>query len=132
MSNIIIASNPIVTTEYHTDKNLLYQTIHQPARLHSELFRESLNEGLKALKKYRVCKWLTADNSRDNRTSEILEWIENEWAQQAIQAGCKYRANVVRRNNSAPGTVSSIPGLQMREFTHQVDALNWLDSLPDN
>lgn len=136
MSSISIVSNEYITVNYLPDKKLIYHTIHQPlGDEQTQLFKDALNAGTDALKKYGATKWLSDDRNNGPLPDEILHWVTKDWNIRAVQAGWKYWANVVPAEVDAAGSLIPIiedlhqHGLRMLVFTNLEEAFAWLDQM---
>ncbi|MBN2306119.1 MAG: hypothetical protein JXQ72_16670 [Anaerolineae bacterium] len=135
MSKITVYDSEYITVEYWPDNELIYHVIHQPMSDQVAVFKEALNAGTDALKKYKVCKWLSDDRKNDTLTQEGNEWSINDWQPRTLQAGWKYWANVVPQDLAAAGTLAPVIdilfnlGLRMMVFTAVEPAIEWLDKM---
>ena len=66
MSLITILDNEYVTLWYHPDKQIIHHQFHK--FLYGQAFRDAMNAGTEAMKKYGAHKWLSDD--RKNSASK--------------------------------------------------------------
>lgn len=133
MSQNILVDNEYITIIYLPDKKMVYHTIHKPVG--GQIFRDALNVGTEALKKYKVCKWLSDDRKNGPLSAEDANWGFDDWNRRTIEAGWKYWAVVVPEKLAAAGTLSktimdlSRLNLRMMVFTNLEEAFKWLDRM---
>lgn len=136
MSRIQLYSNEFITVDYHSDKKIIYHTIHKPmGKEQIDIYKQALNAGTNAMEKYGVSKWLSDDRKNGPLPDELEGWGTDTWIPKTLEAGWKYWANVVPTEIHAAGTFVPVIealyalGLRMRVFSHAEEALVWLDSV---
>jgi hypothetical protein len=137
MSKVILFETEFITVEYWEAKKLIYHTIHQPISGQLEMFKEALNIGTEALKKYQIHKWLSDDRKNDPLTPAGNEWSFNDWQPRTLKAGWRYWAAVVPESLVAARTLVPVMdelfkvGLRMMVFSNVEEAIAWLDEIED-
>jgi hypothetical protein len=130
---IIVVDNEYITLRCLPDKKTIYHTIHRPVS--GQIFRDALDAGTEALKKYGACKWLSDDRKNGPLAPEDVEWGFNDWNPRTIAAGWKYWALVVPPEVVAAGslipTIESLYklGLRVMAFADLEEAIQWLDRM---
>lgn len=131
MSQTVLVDNEYITVVYLPDKKTVYHTIHKPVG--GQIFRDALNIGTEALKKYGAHKWLSDDRKNGPLSAEDVNWGFDDWNRRTIEAGWKYWAVVVPEEMAAAGTLTKTImdlarlNLMMRVFTKLEKAIEWLD-----
>ncbi len=132
MEPVLIADNEYITMKYLPDKKCIYHVIHKP--IPDQPFRDALDAGTEALKRYGVCKWLSDDRNNGPLSPPFLEWSGADWQPRTIKAGWKLWANVVPHQLVAAGTLMPVMqavfemGLCMQVFASEEEAWEWLDN----
>jgi hypothetical protein len=133
MSEIILVDNEYITVKYLSEKKTVYHIIHKPVG--GPIFRDALNAGTEAIKKYGGTKWLSDDRKNGPLSAEDREWGFNDWNRRTIEAGWKYWAVVVPEELIAAGSLTPTIGalyelgLRMMVFADLQEAANWLDTV---
>jgi hypothetical protein len=130
MSEVEILANQYATLVYHVESKVVHHTFHKT--IGDEKFREVLNEGVEALRKYGASKWLSDDRNNTILSVEDTEWSKSNWFPRALQAGWKYWALVVPKNILAQMNLKEFvdtyheQGLRIMVFSDPRDAMQWL------
>lgn len=133
MDPIIVVDNEYITLRCLPDKKIIHHTIHQP--FGGQPFRDALNAGTEALKKYGACKWLSDDRKMGLLPPEDVQWGDEDWNQRTIAAGWKYWALVVPQEVVAAGslmpTIENLYklGLRVMVFSDLDEAFGWLERM---
>ncbi len=89
----IIVDNEFVLLRYHPKTKIVH---HEFRRfVHGPALRETLEQGLAALKLGGACRWLSDDRRNGPVTPSDGEWGLKDWGPRAIAAGWKYWAVVL-------------------------------------
>ena len=131
MSKLIVIDNEFVTLLYHSDKQFVHHTIHQP--IDGQVFRFLLTQGRELLENHSATKWLSDNRGMAPLTPADMEWSTTEWIPCTLEAGWKYWALVVSNESQARANLAPVvntfydQGLQIMIFTNLEEAVEWLD-----
>jgi len=133
MSPISIYESPYISVVYLPDQKTISHVVHKP--IDPQDFKDALNAGTEALKKYGVHKWLSDDRKNGPIPADVIEWAATDWNARTIAAGWKYWANIVPTEVVAAGTL--IPtmdalyemGLRLMVFSDLNEGSNWLENV---
>ena len=131
MSLITILDNEYVTLWYHPDKQIIHHQFHK--FLYGQAFRDAMNAGTEAMKKYGVHKWLSDDRKNSALPKNDLEWGRTEWFPRTVLSGWKYWAIVLpenifgQMNMEREAKVNSEKGIITKKFSDLDEAMAWLE-----
>jgi len=100
--------------------------------IHGPEFRELLQEGLPAFRKYGANKWLSDDRGNGPLKPADGVWAKEAWAPEVMAAGWKYWAVVMpakavaQMNMQRWIAVYAKRGVTVRGFADPVEAMDWL------
>ena len=137
MKKITIHQDENATLVYYPETKIVYNTFHKQTT--SEVFRQVLNAGAEAMKKYGGTKWLSDDREHMAAfTPEDRDWADNDWYPRVVAAGWKTWALVVPRDLIARFNMKEIieenfrKGIRIMVFSDPDEALKWLLTIKDN
>ena len=131
MSSITILNNEHVTVWYHPDKKIIHHQFHK--FMHGQEFRDALNAGTEAMKKYGAHKWLSDDRQNSALPRVDNEWAHTEWFPRTVLAGWKYWALVLpekiigQMNMNREAKIYSEQGIITAKFENPDEAMAWLE-----
>src|SRR5580765_1618299 len=93
MNPIAILEEPAYSLRFHPQDKIVHHELR--AYVHGSAFRNILDKGLDAFKKYGANKWLSDDRGNNALTQEDAQWAQNDWAPRVIASGWKFWAVVM-------------------------------------
>jgi hypothetical protein len=133
LTDIKIIDNEFATLVYHEDEKIVHHTFHKP--IGGDDFRDVLNKGTDALKKYGAIKWLSDDRGNSALSDEDTAWSKENWFPRALKAGWQYWALVVPQDVRARMNLKEFvdmyysQGLHIMVFTAPEEAREWLNDI---
>ena len=131
MSKRLVLENEFVHLWYHPATRIVH---HQFRKfIWGDLFRDVLNEGLKAFVREGATKWLSDDRRNSALSKADTEWAMTDWFPRVIKVGWKHWAivlpeSVIGQMNMARFIAAySEQGLAVRVFDEPGAALEWLE-----
>ncbi len=100
--------------------------------VYGEKFREMLNKGSEAFKKYNCTKWLSDDREGSALRMEDREWATSNWERPNLEAGWKYWAIVLPEKTIGKMNMNHIIkrheklGVSVKVVTDPDEGLKWL------
>ena len=131
MSPITILDNEYVTLWYHPDKQIIHHQFHK--FMHGQAFRDALNAGTEAMKKYGAHKWLSDDRENSALPRVDTEWAHTEWFARTVLAGWKYWALALpekiigQMNMNREAKYYEDRGIITAKFATPDEAMAWLE-----
>ncbi len=131
MTSITILDNEYVTLWYHPDKKMIHHQFHK--FMHGQAFRDALNAGTDAMKKYGAHKWLSDDRKNSALSKNDLEWAHTQWFPRTVLSGWKYWAIVLpediigQMNMNREAKINSEKGIITAQFDNPDEAMAWLE-----
>jgi hypothetical protein len=130
MSTITVIDNEHVQLYYHTDTKIVHH-VYQPT-IGGKYLREQLTKGVELLKEHDAHKWLSDNHLFNSLPDEDNKWINDVWLPQAIEAGWRFWALVVPKEDL--GRMNMIQfvnsfaqmGVFVRVFVDPDEAMDWL------
>jgi hypothetical protein len=127
---VLLLDNKFATLWYHPDTKIVHHQFHK--FVYGEAFREVLNAGAEAMKKYRAEKWLSDDRQNSALKQKDLDWANTDWLPRVQAAGWKFWAivqpeNVLGRlNMQKAAQLPTGNGVMTRMFGDPDEAMAWL------
>ena len=131
MAGITILDNEYVTLWYLPDKKIIHHQFHK--FMHGQAFRDALNAGTNAMKKYGAQKWLSDDRQNSALPKVDIEWATTEWFARSVLAGWKYWALVLPKdiigqmNMNRGAKYNTDRGIIVAKFDNLDEAMTWLE-----
>ncbi|HEU4390974.1 MAG TPA: hypothetical protein VFV34_24425 [Blastocatellia bacterium] len=117
---------------YHADKQIIHHQFHKFT--YGKEFQELLLTGMELMKKNNAHKWLSDDRDMPVLRPEDMEWAQNTWFPQTVNAGWKYWAIVQPENVIGQLNLDRLvkwylaAGITARYFHDPDEAMQWLES----
>ena len=134
MPKITVHSTPIVTVWYHPETRIVHSQVHK--FISGKEFQDFLKAGLDVLVKNKARKWLSDDRSNSVLRREDVEWGNQNWFPQCVNAGWKYWAIVQPEKVLAFAPMERLVedykkfGVTSKFFSDADEALRWLERQP--
>ncbi len=100
----------------------------------SKNYREALDKAIEIAKEHSLNKWLTDATNVKVVSISDQEWVMNDWFPRALEAGYKYQALIIPRDEfgktSSNELISEVDGKSViaKNFMDYNTALEWLSS----
>ena len=130
MNPIVILEDPSYSLRFHPQDKIVHHELR--AYVHGAAFRNILDKGLDAFKKFGANKWLSDDRGNNALTEEDAQWAQNDWAPRVIAAGWKFWAVVMPEKVMGQINMKrwikeySDRGVTVRAFIDPDEAYVWL------
>jgi hypothetical protein len=129
----VLIDTPAATLRYHTRTKIVHHELRQ--FVHGEAFRNVLEEGLQAFRKYGATKWLSDDRGNGPLKPADADWALNDWAPRVMAAGWKAWAVVMpekvlgQMNMRRWIETYAAQGVTARAFSDPDAAMTWLEGV---
>ena len=134
-ANVITAiDTPNFAMWFHTDTKIVHHQIRKFT--FGKEFRDFLMTGTELLRKHKATKWLSDDRSNTALAKEDLDWAQQNWTPQTLQAGWKHWAIVQPASVLGKMAIERVAkeyasvGINARFFSDVDEAMNWLIAQP--
>jgi hypothetical protein len=131
MNPEIIIDNESSTMWYYPDKKVIHHQIRK--YIYGDELRNLLMTGVELLKKYRVTKWLSDDQSFAAMTPDDMKWGMQTFFPKAMEAGWRHWAVVLPKSTIGQMSHRRViddsirNGLNAKMFSDVDDAMSWLE-----
>ncbi len=132
MPKVTVYDSPTVTVWCIPEKKIVHHQIHK--FVFGQEYRNFLNSGTEAMKKYKATKWLSDDRANTVMPQEDLDWGMANWFPQTMAAGWKYWAIVQPEKVLAQIGMENLveqfgkAGVKAKFFTEPDEAMKWLEA----
>jgi hypothetical protein len=131
-SSILILDNESATLWIYPDKRMVHHQFHK--FMYGKAFREVLDAGAEAMKKYGANKWLSDDRQNSALPTKDVDWANNDWLPRVRAAGWKHWAIVLPDNILGQLNMQKVAqapagrGVATKLFSDPNQAMAWLES----
>ena len=131
IDRITVWDNEYVTVWCSPDKKIIHHEFHK--FLYGQKFRDALNAGTEAMKKYGAQKWLSDDRQNSALREADLDWARSTWFPRTQRAGWKYWAVVLPENVLGQLNMerevkhNAERGIITQMFNDPQEAMKWLE-----
>ncbi len=132
MPNIVAIDNDYALVQIDTDQRMVHHKFKK--FIYGQKFRDALTAGAELMEKHKATKWLSDDRENAALPPEDAEWAKTHWFPRVHRAGWKHwalvmPAKVVGKMNMEQFVAQyGQQGIQVRVFTSEDDARDWLTS----
>lgn len=132
MSKMTIIDNDYLNLWVYPDKKIVHHQFHK--FIYGQPFRDGLMAGAAAMQKHGIHKWLSDDRKNSAVPAEDLEWSQQVWVPQVMQAGWEYWAVVLperavgQMNMKRHIQTFKEMGVTVQVFDDPEAAMHWLES----
>jgi hypothetical protein len=129
---ITIIDDEAVSLRFHPDSKIVHHELRR--FVHGEQFRQVLEKGLDAFKRYGAKKWLSDDRGNGPLKPADAEWALNDWAPRVMAAGWAFWAVVMpekvlgQMNMKRWIATYAEQGVAAMAFSDPSEALKWLEA----